>query len=89
MKREDEEDPVLQEEKEEDECMSVDGVESDGSDGGRIDEDSEDSDNEDPLTNSFSDVGAEFRADVRNALGDLAAVDSDQVQPHPTQQPTT
>ena len=27
----------------------------------------------------FFDPGAEFMADVRNALGDLAAVDSDQV----------
>ena len=27
----------------------------------------------------FKDVDAEFRADIRNALGDLAAVDSDQV----------
>ena len=27
----------------------------------------------------FCDIGAEFRANVRNALGDLAAVDSDQV----------
>ena len=28
---------------------------------------------------AFNDIGAEFRADVRNALGNLAAVDSDQV----------
>ena len=53
------------------------GGEEEGSDG----EMSEGSDSEeDELGDgAFNDIGAEFRADVRNALGNLAAVDSDQV----------
>ena len=41
-------------------------------------EDEEEEDDEE-MKSDFIDVGAEFRANVRNALGELAAVDSDQV----------
>lgn len=42
-------------------------------------EDSEEEEEEEEGEGGFFDPGAEFLADVRNALGDLAAVDSDQV----------
>ena len=42
------------------------------------DEEEEEEDDEE-MKSDFIDVGAEFRANVRNALGELAAVDSDQV----------
>ena len=54
--------------------------EGNGEDEGSNEED-EGSDEEDEglMPHGFQDVGAEFRANVRNALGDLAAIDSDQV----------
>ncbi len=55
-------------------CSETGDNEGESEDG----EDSEDSD-EELVPGSFCDIGAEFRANVRNALGDIAAVDSDQV----------
>lgn len=72
----------------EDNVPSVDddgnsGEEEDSEDGeedNSEDDNGEDSEDGDGVSGHvFSDVGAEFRADIRNALGDLAAVDSDQV----------
>ena len=42
-------------------------------------EDDEEEEEGEEDVEGFFDPGAEFMADVRNALGDLAAVDSDQV----------
>ena len=43
------------------------------------DSEEEEEEEEEEGEGGFFDPGAEFLADVRNALGDLAAVDSDQV----------
>lgn len=51
--------------------------EEEGSDAGMSE--GSDSEEDELGDGAFNDIGAEFRADVRNALGNLAAVDSDQV----------
>ena len=46
---------------------------------GKEDSEEEEEEEEEEGEGGFFDPGAEFLADIRNALGDLAAVDSDQV----------
>ena len=46
-------------------------------------EEMEEEEDEEEMKSDFIDVGAEFRANVRNALGELAAADSDQVNECP------